>query len=534
MYFLTLNLKPEGFRSKFNCRGRVTCLVFLWTTVFLLLGGLSAGYSASGETNIISGIETVYADGSLQVTMKGNNAPVYTAYELFKPARIVVDVADSKLDGGVSLSMPAESGVTFSSKRINSIMPALTRFIFTLDESRPFSVLEQGNDILVSIAAVGNKRLAADIPPVAGRDEESGVIESKQKDEISSLIADKKNIVSQLPEIDPLEQAAQVGGINAAGFRQDAFAFGGYGKERITVDFFKIDLHNVFRLLREVSGQNIVVHEAVSGSLTLALNDVPWDFALDIILNLKGLQKEERFNTIVILPGGQEFFWPERAEDNLAFEADLEAVAQEALLIQQQENIPLIVVEARELINKGHKLESQDKLEKAVMVYEEALRKWPDNARLAGRISSIYLVQLRQNAKALFFARKALAVEPKSNTGLLNAAIASANMRDIVQARQYFDRAVMSKKPSKEALLNYAVFSEEHQYYGQALKLLKKHNSLYGEDLHSMLARARILDKQGKVEEATVAYRRILLSGYRITPDLRNFIQGRTALNKAM
>ncbi len=522
MYLFFLNKKFSPCPMvKISFRGRAACFASMFTAMLFLFCGLSIGHSADKESNIISNIQSVYDDGLLQVRMKGSVVPVYTAYELFKPARIVIDVAESKLDGGVSLVMPAESGITMSSKKINDAKPFLTRFVFTLNESMPFSVLERDSDLLVSIGAVGiNKSVTSGSAPV----------EPGEKDEISSLISGQSTIASQLPEINPLQPAGQAGGINAAGSRQDAFGFGGFTRERITVDFYKIDLHNVFRLLREVSGQNIVVDESVSGSLTLALNDVPWDFALDIILNLKGLQKEERFNTIVILPGSKEFSWPERADDNLDFEADLEVVAQEALLIQQHDNVPMVVARARELINKGRKLESQDKFEGAVMAYEEALQKWPDNDWLAGKISSVYLVQLRQNAKALFFARKALKADPKSNTGLLNAAIASFNMQDFAQAQQYFDKAVMGREPSKEALLNFAVFSEERQKHEQALKLLKKHNSLYGEDLNSMLARARILDKQGKDEEAIVAYRRILLSGYGISPDLRRFIQERMAL----
>ncbi len=45
---------------------------------------------------------------------------------------------------------------------------------------------------------------------------------------------------------------------------------------------------------REISGMNIIVDQAVNGTLTLALNDVPWEFALDVIMNLTGLQKVER------------------------------------------------------------------------------------------------------------------------------------------------------------------------------------------------------------------------------------------------
>jgi type IV pilus assembly protein PilQ len=518
MYLFCLSLKfPPCLRLKTGSGDGTARFVSMCVAMLFFFCYSATAHSAGEENNVISGVQGIYDDGLLQVKLRGSTVPIYTAYELFKPARIVIDVAGSQLASGVTLAMPADSGIAMSSKTINDAKPLLTRFVFTLDKSKPFSVLVRDTDILVSIGVAGTGK------PVQ--------LASGQKDKVSSpAISGRGIIASQLPEINPLQPTGQAGGIDGVGSRQDAFGFEGFNKERITVDFYKIDLHNVFRLLREVSGQNIVVDESVSGSLTLALNDVPWDFALDIILNLKGLQKEERFNTIVILPGNKEFFWPERVSDTLDFEADLEVVAQEALLIQQQESVPPAVVEARGLVEKGRKLESRGKFEQAVMLYEEALQKWPDNARLAGRISSIYLVQLRQNAKALFFARKALAVDSKSNRGLLNAAIASFNMEDIVVAGQYFDKAVMGSKPSKEALLNYAVFSEEQRSYRQALKLLRKHNLLHGEDLNSMLALARILDKQGKEDEAVIAYRRILLSGFRITPDLREFVQERTSL----
>ncbi len=92
--------------------------------------------------------------------------------------------------------------------------------------------------------------------------------------------------------------------------------------ETISVDFYKIDLHNVFRMLREITGKNIVIAGGVSGNLTLALTDVPWQFALDIILNLKDLAKMERDNTIVIYPKDKEFFWPKQEDEGIDIKVD--------------------------------------------------------------------------------------------------------------------------------------------------------------------------------------------------------------------
>lgn len=356
--------------------------------------------------------------------------------------------------------------------------------------------------------------------------------EPNQTDQVATMISEKTTIAEQLPEVDPLD--ARLSPQATEKQIQDAFNFSGYNKERITVDFYKIDLHNVFRLFREVSGINIVVDQGVSGSLTLALDDVPWDFALDIILNLKDLTKEERFNTLVILPKNKSFNWAKQAENNLSFEADIEVAEQEALIIKQQKNLPKEIIKAKQLISKARKAEKKENFEFAISTYEEALRLWPDNAKLANRIASIYLVRLRQNAKAVFYANKALEIDNENSSAALNAAIALANMQEKGKALEYFDRSIATDKPSSEALFSYAVFSEGQQEYASALKLLSRYDQLYGQNLNSMIAIARIQDKMGNHEVATEKYQAILLSGFRVPPDLAKYIKGRIALKQTM
>jgi|GEM_PF-2328199 len=60
---------------------------------------------------------------------------------------------------------------------------------------------------------------------------------------------------------------------------------------RVTFDFYNADLHNVFRLLGEVGQVNIIVGEEVKGKTTVSLKGVPWDQALDMILNSNRLIK---------------------------------------------------------------------------------------------------------------------------------------------------------------------------------------------------------------------------------------------------
>jgi len=75
-----------------------------------------------------------------------------------------------------------------------------------------------------------------------------------------------------------------------------------YTGERLTLNFQDIDVRSVLQLLADTSGQNIVVSDSVTGNLTLRLQNVPWDQALDIVLRTKGLDKRRQDNVIMIGP----------------------------------------------------------------------------------------------------------------------------------------------------------------------------------------------------------------------------------------
>lgn len=496
--------------------------------------------------NQLTGISTEKTGNVLKIRIKGSMEPVYTAYELFGPDRIVVDIANSSIAKPGSIKLPAGTPVTLRVTSIANTKPPRQRFEFIITK-KPFSfkVKRVNNDIVLTldtsppvparVAAAPEKTTATTAAVATGKNTGS----KTPTDQLGSLIEQKQSIENQLPQASSLATPpARTAGIALTGNKgkslQDSFTFGGYNKKRISVDFYKIDLHNVFRLLGKVSHTNIVVDDSVTGSLTLSLNNVPWDFALDIILNLKDLQKEERFNTIVILPKNKQFNWPARAEDNLSFEEDKNISTQQAIIIQRQQRIPPAVVKAKVLIQQGHDLEKNEDYVSALEKYQAAFEKWPKNERLANKIASIYLVRFHQNAKALFYARKALKLNPGDDSAALNAAIALANMQQNEAAQQYFDQSVSVKKPSREALQSYATFSEQQNRLAAALKLLARVDMQYGENLDSMIAEARILDKQGKRESATAKYKTILLSGYHVPPDLRKYIQGRIALSQSM
>jgi type IV pilus assembly protein PilQ len=86
-----------------------------------------------------------------------------------------------------------------------------------------------------------------------------------------------------------------------------------YEGERLSLNFQDIEVRAVLATLAEFTGLNIVASDSVTGRVTLNLNDVPWDQALDLILQSQGLSSREKGNVIVVAPA-QELAQLERQE----------------------------------------------------------------------------------------------------------------------------------------------------------------------------------------------------------------------------
>ena len=97
-----------------------------------------------------------------------------------------------------------------------------------------------------------------------------------------------------------------------------------YSGEKLSLNFQDIDTRAVLQLLADASGQNIVVSDTVKGSVTLRLQSVPWDQALDIVLRTKGLDKRHDGNVIIVAPA-EELAAREKAD--LAAKKDISELA---------------------------------------------------------------------------------------------------------------------------------------------------------------------------------------------------------------
>ncbi len=115
----------------------------------------------------------------------------------------------------------------------------------------------------------------------------------------------------------------------------------GYRGKPISLDFQDVPVRQVLQIIAQINGFNLVTTDTVNGAVTLNLNNVPWDQALDMILKIRGLDKRIQGNILLIAP---------RDELNAQETAELQAQQQVQQLVQlSNKNIGVNYAKASDL-----------------------------------------------------------------------------------------------------------------------------------------------------------------------------------------
>ncbi len=129
----------------------------------------------------------------------------------------------------------------------------------------------------------------------------------------------------------------------------------GYQGERLSLNFQNVDVRSLLQVIADFTNLNIITSDSVGGTITLRLKDVPWDQALDIILQSKGLDMRKNGNVVLVAPRDEI-----AAKEKLELEArnqiqDLEPLRSEAFVVnyQKAEDVrKLLSDEKQRLISK--------------------------------------------------------------------------------------------------------------------------------------------------------------------------------------
>ena len=297
-------------------------------------------------------VETSGDAANPRIVLNADGGLVHEHFELNEPMRLVVDLV------GVQ-DRTEQKSITVNSEVVSKVRVAqfvsrpnpVARVVLDMKKPQAYAMMatERGLVIDFSPEAVEMAATAASQPKEPANDLPSSEGEADAtRGQISEPLAAEQPQADQLtviePPADPQQEPDQgqasiaaakmpeqeidppapapAGPMDEVAFRPAATAepkntmisFGGerfgaraitdtapkYTGKRISLNFKDADLKDVFRLFHEITGFNIVLDPAVSGKLTIVLDNVPEDQALDIILKNNGLDKVFENNVIRI------------------------------------------------------------------------------------------------------------------------------------------------------------------------------------------------------------------------------------------
>ncbi len=337
--------------------------VFLMITLLgLAASAETPALQPASQRNELQRVDVVRGADEIRVEITSHGAVTPKVSTADSPARLVVDLPGTFMGAGPSHITVGSAGVKGVRIAMDAQKPPTTRVVVDLDQACRYEMNTAAHGKLVltlhapqaaqAVSASAPKTVAASQPPASSNvapiaprvDEPSPAspkaaaapapssdfvfvepaYEAKKNVEnaaepavraqdaaakfsdktaaellpVSLHAAQSSQNTSSAPAIQPAvnlaaEQRAQAG--------QQPTAVGPkYTGEPISVNLKDVDLKDFFRLIHEISGLNVVLDPNVHGTLTIVLDDVPWDQALDIVLKNNDLARELEGNVLRI------------------------------------------------------------------------------------------------------------------------------------------------------------------------------------------------------------------------------------------
>ena len=290
----------------------------------MLRGQESAG--ASTTAAVISSVAITQDVQRAAVRVEGAGHLDVHPVRMQNPERLVLDFAGARMNVQKS-SIPGVSAPV-RAVRMAQFKPDVARIVIDLTNSAPFQIAHDGSAIVVYLesqpenaATPGSVTSTAAQPAKAPQHARPNANSSAKTDSQFPLPKQMTQFAAALAVPAPpaaaersesAQQAAQqavqqastaaatVATQQAGATATTSAAPSRYTGEPISVNLKDVDLKDFFRLIHEISGLNVVLDPNVKGTLTIVLDEVPWDQALDIVLQNNGLDKQLNGNVLRI------------------------------------------------------------------------------------------------------------------------------------------------------------------------------------------------------------------------------------------
>src|SRR6266478_2923487 len=309
-----------------------------------VLAQTQAPAGATGTAAVISSIAITQAPQRSAVRVEGEGRLDVHAGRMQNPDRLVLDFAGARL--AVQKTVIPGISAPVRGVRIGQYRPDVARVVVDLTTASPYRVSREGAAVVIyfenpsttpvepvsSMTTLTSRQNEKERPEfhdsaasprrVAGRSSKDFKISAPRFALPGELTQPSLTLASFSEKREParpdsttqqaaaqqaVQQASTAATTMAASSPMQAQAAapstpaaGKYTGEPISVNLKDVDLRDFFRLIHEISGLNVVLDPAVKGSLTIVLDEVPWDQALDIVLQNNGLDKQLNGNVLRI------------------------------------------------------------------------------------------------------------------------------------------------------------------------------------------------------------------------------------------
>jgi type IV pilus assembly protein PilQ len=313
---------------------RIGCLIFAAAalTVSPSFAQTQEPGGATATASVISSVAVTQASLRESVRVEGEGPLEVRASRMQNPERLVLDFTSARL-ATQKATMPGVSAPV-RGVRLGQYRPDVARIVVDLTAAAPYQILREGPAVVVAFdvqpeapvdSSVTTTMVSAKPRPsfqynastphvVAARAVKQVSYraprfalpsELTQPSVVLASYSGKDQPVRPIAAQEAAAQATAQAGNAAAtvgGAQQSAAVATSsrYSGEPISVNLKDVDLRDFFRLIHEISGLNVVLDPNVKGNLTIVLDEVPWDQALDIVLQNNGLDKQLHGNVLRI------------------------------------------------------------------------------------------------------------------------------------------------------------------------------------------------------------------------------------------
>jgi type IV pilus assembly protein PilQ len=300
-----------------------------------LLAQTEGPTGATSTSAVISSVAITQAPERSAVRVEGVGHLDVHAGRMQNPDRLVLDFAGARL--AVEKTVIPGIAAPVRGVRIGQYRPDVARVVVDLTTATPYQVSRDGEAVVIyfetpsstplqpvsSVTTLTQNEKTRPAFNYMAASPRTAIARSSKDRKISaprfalpSELTQPSVTLASFSDKDPVrqdsstpqaaaQQAVQQAGTAATTMAQTPAASapapaGKYTGEPISVNLKDVDLKDFFRLIHEISGLNVVLDPAVKGTLTIVLDEVPWDQALDIVMQNNSLDKQLNGNVLRI------------------------------------------------------------------------------------------------------------------------------------------------------------------------------------------------------------------------------------------